>query len=880
MRNRGKLRTAKQDAGFLGPFRLVVLLLAVWAGTAPLTAQTVAAFESHRLVARGKMTGKIYLPANAAAEEKEAAEVLAFWMQKVTGATAEIAEEPEEGLRPGIYVGATRQAEQRGIRAAESPGETWRWETRSGRTLFLLGNRPLATRLAAGDFLQRELGVWFLLPGEWGAEWEPRRSLEFPRRPYSCEPAFWWRTLGMGNSSAQRDWQRNNGLGVRPPFSHALHTIFTKETFAAHPEFFPVVGGSRRAPSGRGGYEPQPSLAAPGAANYAAGRAAAYFEKNPTAPTFAMGITDNMTWDETAATRELAPWGKYFRGKPDYSDYVFSFMNKAATALWPRPTPDWDTVRWRDAAGEIPPPGAVSEGKLLGCLAYYYCEGLPSFRLHPNVFPVVTADRSQWRDPDFRQEDAALLKAWGKSGARHFGVYDYYYGVDYLIPRVFLESEIDSIRAAADAGAKMFYAEIFPNWGFDGPKAWLAAQLLRNPQQIAAWRLAAFYRQAYGPAAPAMREFYEAAEEMWNAQPGPARWIKFWRMENMGALVSPEQEAVLRAALERAEAAFPPAVGSQRNADADERLQRQQIRVRMTREAFRVTEAFLAWYRLREEMLAEEIRTPVAGQRLLKNLEREKTLGREFQAALEKWRRSPLNPGAATAWNMFFTGDVDATVLARLLARCRQPSVLWAEEWAAVERAAKEWARQNALAPVARLEEGEILVRDGFEEEGFRPPRAGSWAELRPVNYLREPWRMVLFENETLRFGYSAHESRSGSGCLRIVSSEQTTLTRAVPLAGGEWIAGQAWCRGRINPGTYTALELRFYNSKGQPLVGKKTAVVHPATYADWRPVVVLARAPRSAVRAEVSIRSMSQEADEGLAWDDFSIVKLTEDEN
>ncbi len=376
-----------------------------------------------------------------------------------------------------------------------------------------------------------------------------------------------------------------------------------------------------------------------------------------------------------------------------------------------------------------------------------------------------------------------------------------------------------------------------------------------------------------------MREFYEAAEEMWNAQPGPARWIKFWRMENMGALVSPAQEAAMRTALERAEAAFSSAL-SVRGTQANEKLQRQQIRVRMTREAFRVTEAFLAWYRLREEMLAEEIRDPAAGRRLLESLTREKMLGRAFQDALEKWRRSPLNPGAATAWNMFFTGDVDATVLARLLARCREPSVLRAEEWAAVARAAEEWARQNGLGPVAWLAAGEFLAEDGFDAASFRSPRAGSWAESRPVTYLRDPWRTVLFENATLRFGYSGHEPRNGDGCLRIVSSEQTTLTRSVPVAGGEWIAGQAWCRGQINPGTYTALELRFYNRKGQPLVGRKTAVVHPATYAEWRPVVVAGRAPRGAVRAEVSIRSMSQEADEGLVWDDFSMVKLPGEKN
>ena len=173
-----------------------------------------------------------------------------------------------------------------------------------------------------------------------------------------------------------------------------------------------------------------------------------------------------------------------------------------------------------------------------------------------------------------------------------------------------------------------------------------------------------------------------------------------------------------------------------------------------------------------------------------------------------------------------------------------------------------------------------VLAREGFDEESFRAPKKGGWAEARPVTYLREPWENVVFESERMAFGHSSDNPRSGNGCLRMTGNEQTRLTRSFPARSGEWLAGQVWCRGLINPGTYVAMEMRFYNSKGQPLVGRETAVLHPANYADWQLVTVAGRAPYGTVRVEVMLRAMSQEAEETLDWDDFLLMKLKADEN
>ncbi|MDR2982661.1 MAG: DUF4838 domain-containing protein [Puniceicoccales bacterium] len=869
----------KECAGVVSILFTLVVFLAAVASPPSLYAQPTE-FSGHAgrrwLVHNGKFNGHIFIGKNASHEERESAQLLSHWIETVTGTVANIQEEkPGTRLLPGVYIGTTQAAIDRDITAPSRWGDSWRWEPKNGYALFIRGNSDTATRMATADFIQHYLGVSFLLPGEWGAEWVPLKMVRLPERAYTQKPAYAWRSFASFTKPEERQWALNNGLGNFPPFSHALYSVFDEKAWAAHPEFFSIVGGVVKKPSGRGGHEPQPNLAVPGAAAYAAGRASAYFQAHPDATTFPLGINDNMTWDESTASVELTPRNKYFRGKPDYSNYVFAFMNRVATTLWTHPGgTDWDAMRWNDGVTDT---SAPSPEKLLGCLAYYHCENLPTFPVHPNVFPVVTADRSQWRDPAFKAEDEDLIRRWSESGARHFGIYEYYYGTDYLIPRVFLESEIDSIRTGAKYGASLFFGELAPNWGFDGPKAWLAAKLLQTPGLSASLLLRDYYSKAYGAAAGPMREFYDKAEQCWNDQPGPARWIKFWRMENMGELISLQDQQQLRAALDAAESAFPfaPYPGSIRNEDA---LFRQQARVRMTSCAFAVTERFLEWYRLRRDILRITPATPEEAHTMLDLLQQEITARNIFLDTLKSWRSIALNPGGAPPWNAYFTGDIDATACIRILQHYDPANTAWQEVYHKLTIWAGNAGLQPLLHSAATTAPPVTLAKDGFDTTSFRKPKAGSWASGRNITVLRNPWQTVLFENQSIQFGNSAEAPRTGSGSLCISGSEQTTLTRYAKVAPGGWILAQAFCRGRINPGTYTGFELRFYDANGRVIGSGKVAILHPADYADWTPLAGFARVPDKAVTVGVAIRSMSQEADEALFFDDFSIEQISAD--
>ncbi|MDR1497324.1 MAG: DUF4838 domain-containing protein [Puniceicoccales bacterium] len=895
-----------RTGGLQGAARRVFLLAVIVAGLfAPLASQPVFGpeFDVGWLVRDGVFNGKIYLPNNPASEERDAAETLAVWIERVSGVKPEIAAEGAGAAASGIYTGATRRAGELGVRAPDADGEAWAWEMRNGNALFILGNTPLATRLAVGEFIQRHLGVAFLLPGEWGAEWERRGMIAAPRSPHVCRPAYRWRYLGgLGDSPEAATWLRDNGFGVLPSFSHALHHVFDAEIARKRPDFFPLLDGRRELPSGRGALEPQPNLAAPGAATHAARRAAAFFSENPREKVFPLGINDNMTWDESETSRVLAPPGRYFRGKPDYSNYVFVFMNRVATALWPSPVGvpgrGWDAVRWRDLmplGGE--PPVAITPpppDKLLGCIAYSHCERTPDFPLHPNIFPVLTADRSQWRDPVFRQHDSRLIRQWARSGVRHFGLYDYYYGRDFLLPRVFFDEEIDSIRWGADNGASLFYAELYPEWSFDAPKAWLAGRLLLYPSQNSALLLRHFFNEAYGPAAAPMREFFDTAGLCWEERAGPARWLKFWRVENMGALVSVENQRRMRTALDEAARSFPPAHPVSLAAHDNNRLLRQQVRVRMVSLAFEVTERFLAYYRLRENLLRRTPATPAEARETLRLLAGEAAARREFLDALERWNRSSLNLGGRREWGRFLTGGVGYTVVERLLRTAKtglaaggRVGAQWSEVWHETTRFATQHGAGSLVSVLARSTGARLLASEDFGAAGFAPAADGRGA----VSLPNPPWRVSLVENETLRLGFrpvpSPHDNTAENGdaarrlpeagFLRILGSERVALSRDVAgVEEGEWVVAKAVFRGRVNPGTYAALELQFLDARGGKIRGRHVSIIHPVdTGEQWQPVVCLGRAPAGAAGARVTIHSREQEADEGIDWDDAVIWKL-----
>jgi len=545
------------------------------------------------LFEQGRWQVPVVLSAEPETEEWYAAQTLLDWGERVTGVRPElISEQPAVALPArGIFVGRTAAWKALGRPLPDVDGDLLARDV-EGEAVFLLGTNPGATRAAVGRFCEQALGVCFAFPGPRGADWSMRSSVGLPA-PERFRPAFAWRELAGLSNELSLEWAYSVGYGKAPDFSHGFSRAFHREVYdefledranyrlrdadagkrtanawprppAPHPgegkaQIDPRKPGfapwgvstvrdrpfyedspfydfdwSERWPrwSPRfDGYDPMPRLRVPGAVEIGARYTRDWFHRHPGAFSVPFGVNDTLTY------LGEPPSEGWYRDRPVRTDYVMGYLNEVANSFW---EPSGDLSGLRHA---------------IGTLGYLQTLRAPTIRLHPAIFPWVCADRSAYANPDFAAMESTNLAAWVRSGARRVGAYDYWYGVDYTVPRVSFRAQADAIRTAQSVGVVGWYAELAPLWAFDAPKAWLGAKLLLDPRQDPEALLATWFDAAYGPAAAEMRAAYRVLEGAWarDARTGGVdQWIRHFRTEGSALVLTPAEVAEVSAHVEAA----------------------------------------------------------------------------------------------------------------------------------------------------------------------------------------------------------------------------------------------------------------------------------------------------------------------------------------
>jgi hypothetical protein len=446
---------------------------------------------------------------------------------------------------------------------------------RRGTRIFVSGDGENGVLNGIYALCAELMGARWYWAGDLGLEFVGEPQAFFPEGIWEEEPAYVMRSFYPMNG----DFGRRNRLVRHFQFNHALAKVFTAELYEREPDIFAEVYGRRRKPTGSGGYDPQPDFTEPRAVELAAEAALAAFEKNPEVRSFSLSINDNALFDDSEATRQIIEPVEYFRRRPNYTDLVFGFMNAVAQRVFD------EGGAWTTPSGE---------SRYLTALAYYWTEQSPSFPLHPRVMPVLTSDRAQWHDPAYRAEDQALIRRWADSGAERIATWDYYFGAPYAYPRQFNEWLVDSLKFMNANGITVFFSQLPSSWGMDGGKAWLASELLWNPNQDADALLDEYYTHFFGAAAEPMRRFYEQAEALRNAREGQAEWIKFYEDEFGIELFDAAALAELRDLIE---------AGKVSVAEDPRRL----ARVEVVSQAFALTEGFAEYHATRSRMVANAL---------------------------------------------------------------------------------------------------------------------------------------------------------------------------------------------------------------------------------------------------------------------------------
>ena len=446
---------------------------------------------------------------------------------------------------------------------------------RAGTRVYIAGDGPRGLLNGVYALCGDLLGARWYWAGELGLELVGTPEVKFPEGVWREEPAYVQRTLYPMNS----DFGRRNRLVGRYSFNHGLADVFTAALYEQEPEVFSEVYGRRRKPNGSRASDPQPDFTEPRVVELAAEAALAAFEKNPETRSFSLSINDNTLFDDSEATQRLVEPLNYFRTRPNYTDLVFGFMNAVAERVFE------EGGAWTTPSGEP---------RYLTALAYYWTEQSPSFPIHPRVMPVLTSDRAQWHDPNYRAEDKALIKRWAGSGAERIATWDYYFGAPYIYPRQFNQWIAESLKFMSENGISVFFSQLPSSWGLDGAKAWFASELLWDPTKDPEALLDEYYTNFFGAASESIRGFYETAEAHRNVNEGKADWIKLYLDEFGIELFDAETLREMRDLIESSKGLV--------SGDA-----RRLARVEVVSEAFSLTEAFAKSHAARSRLVANSL---------------------------------------------------------------------------------------------------------------------------------------------------------------------------------------------------------------------------------------------------------------------------------
>ena len=777
-----------------------------------------------RVFAEGRAMLPVFVEPGASTEVKEAAVELARVLGKLSGIKWPVIPHAADKSH-GIWLGRSAPAADLKVAADflrkgknEVGPDGFRIRTVDG-SIFIEAATPGAYEGAVAWLLQNEAGVRWVLPGDLGEIVPPRSHWEVPDLDETREPAYVSREIGGLFSAEEKVWAAHNGLAARLEYTHSLSEIGSRDFLASHPEWLPKLDGQHAAPTWRDARVWQPDLANPKVAWDAAVVADTAFQREPGRLSLSLGLNDTMAFDQGAATRELVLPLRFFRGMPDYSPLVFTFMNRTAELLTNSEKPHY-----------------------LGCLAYFWCENAPKFRLNPKVVPYVASDRGQYFDRFYRDEDIALMSRWGASGVTAFGLWDYGFGAGFVVPRLPVGSLADAVREGWLRGARGYFADTGPQWGFDAPKLWVLAQLLWDPNHSPSKLEHDFYEACYGRAAAPMERFFERCEAIWMAQEGEPYWLKYYRQEDQSALFPVQTCRELRSLLDAAASAA---------ADDPRCVER----VALTSRAFSVTEAYVDYDGARR--LLDEFAPPEKGSEGAWELAATDALARLIESR-GKFEAASLRASGGPVAAM--TG-VDSAVFER---DDPVPRLLWLAAKADRSMARRlvssantsdsEW---NLLADLitrdATLRGTDLVENGSFAGPSEKAPEPGYLYG----GYGCQPtgWKLKAMPTERGRVCVVDSPRRA----LRIEGAWDTQVYQWRAAVPEEAYVAMAQFRGRSSLGCDSSLFLTFLD-KSSRVVGRWGMQVLPKGRAfSWRDQVLAAKAPPSAAWVGVGFGSSRQ---------------------
>ena len=468
---------------------------------------------------------------NASAAELDASKLLQTWLRKACGVSAgfEIqSTEQDTGSSAAadlpkdtviIALGAVLGPPDSRVTSLEDDGYLIH---RDGQVIAITGPTGDGTYYGAVAFLDRYAGVRFYLPTELWTSLPVNHRVAFDGDDILSQPFVdsGFVTGVTTKNWGDPDWLRRIG-GLRRKggtHQHDLNEIFPPAKFAqTHPEIYPLYDGQRYIPTNSGDQSWQIDFTEPATLAAAEQSITDYFQKTPSAAYIAVSINDNNRWSQSAANQAVIAAFKSKNPLGDYlgaatSDIYWRFMNQLAA---------WMKTQF--------------PSKLLVGLAYGPTAATPSFPLADNVVVYTNLHLSEL--PIYTgspQGESSILDQW-MAVAHHFANHEWYEGEGFALPRIYSGYWSQFLRILARHYPSVYmHAEAYPNWGFDGPKLFVMAKMWWDPQTDPQSLTRQFCNDMFGPAAPAMDQYFTHAEALWTQldyTDGPKRKLDYWAVQ-------------------------------------------------------------------------------------------------------------------------------------------------------------------------------------------------------------------------------------------------------------------------------------------------------------------------------------------------------------
>jgi len=547
-----------------------------------LLAGLTSAWADVTLVSDGQPKAVIVIADKPTRVARYAAQEVAYHVEKASGAKLEILAEGavKPDGRARVYVGESAAVREAGIDVTKLKAETFVLRV-TGKAVFIAGSdgggEPLESGTQAGtmwgvyEWLDRDLGVRWVWPGELGTHVPKAATVMVRRADATISPQFFQRRLRPGSDFTsehpalgfttegakkfgheQAVFLRRHRMGRSYPVSYGhAYTDWWEKDGKAHPEWFQRLESGKRGPNKKNGRFSM-CVSNPGFQQEVVTRWIAKRPPDAKTPPFINACENDIPGLCSCENcRSL--------DGPTPPDYLTFYPPKSKVA-GTRFTSDRYAHFWlgvQQIAAKTHPDATV-----VGYAYFnYFSAPTSGIKLNPKILVGFCPSAGWFPRSD---EEHVWMKqqwtGWRDTGARLFMRTNHLLD-GYCMPFIFAHQFADEFHHAVTHGmVATDYDSLTGHWATQGPNLYVASRLHVRPQAMADEVLAEYYA-AFGAAAASVKNYFDSWEKFTSesrektSQTMEALQTSRWRNWAKASHALYPQECFVKAEAQLAEAA-------------------------------------------------------------------------------------------------------------------------------------------------------------------------------------------------------------------------------------------------------------------------------------------------------------------------------------